>query len=121
MIALGCVRLPRCCSNVKETRIALIDDEPSFVDLFNRALRSECPEARLTTYSTGADFLNALPGLTGLEQPDVILLDLNMPALNGWTVTAAIRRYASYRAGPIILLTILEPSDLPDQAVNPEI
>jgi two-component system alkaline phosphatase synthesis response regulator PhoP len=76
--------------------ILIIEDEPDLV----RVLRSYLEQA-------GFNVLSAGRGDTGLstwehKQPDLVILDLNLPGLDGLDVARAIRRKAST---PIIMLT----------------
>ncbi|GAB3252493.1 hypothetical protein GCM10027347_11610 [Larkinella harenae] len=80
--------------------------------MFHRATRAECPDVVVTTYSTGTDFLENLRSLMDFEHPDLILLDLSMPLLNGFAVAESVRSNGQSRATPIILLTALEQSEI---------
>ncbi len=58
----------------------------------------------------GCHVYTARDGCSGVEmakrrKPDVIVMDLAMPRLNGWAATAEIRRTPATRDIPIILLT----------------
>ncbi len=79
--------------------ILLIDDEKKLTD----PLRSSFERA-------GYDVTVANDGHTGLsmalvEKPDVIVLDVMMPGLDGWRVCQAIREHSIV---PIIMLTALD-------------
>jgi len=68
------------------TRVLLVEDEPSYVEALQVALGAE-----------GFEVDAALDGKAGLERfraarPDVVLLDLMLPALPGLDVLRAIRR-----------------------------
>jgi two-component system, OmpR family, response regulator MprA len=77
-------------------RVLIIDDEPSMVDFIRLGLEYE-----------GYEPLSAEDGLSGLrlalqERPDLIILDLMLPGLNGFEVCRRIRQAT---ATPIIMLT----------------
>jgi DNA-binding response OmpR family regulator len=81
------------------TRVLVIDDEPP--------IRLLC---RVNLEAEGMYVLEAGDGPTGLEQarsgrPDVILLDVMMPGLDGWAVAAELIEDASTRDIPIVFLT----------------
>ena len=81
--------------------VLLIDDERKLTD----PLRSSFERA-------GYQITIANDGHTGLslalvEKPDVIVLDVMMPGLDGWRVCQAIRQHSSV---PIIMLTALDDS-----------
>lgn len=58
----------------------------------------------------GFEFLVAEDGATGVEKamaelPDVILMDLDLPAIDGWEATRRIKHNAATRHIPVIALT----------------
>lgn len=83
------------------SHVLLIDDERKLTD----PLRSSFERA-------GYQITVANDGHTGLslalvEKPDVIVLDVMMPGLDGWRVCEAIRQHSNV---PIIMLTALDDS-----------
>jgi len=77
-------------------KVLLVDDDVDLLDLMSYALRREG-----YTIITAADGAQALRRYEG-EQPDIILLDANMPKLNGFEVCRRIRHASET---PIIMLT----------------
>jgi DNA-binding response OmpR family regulator len=78
-------------------RVLVVDDNRDILDLIQRVL---------STY--GHDVVIARDGREALQQeaaasPDVILLDVNLPHLNGWEVC---RRIKARRNVPVMLLTV---------------
>jgi CheY-like chemotaxis protein len=78
------------------TRIMVVDDEPAIGKLLVYQLRSFGYQA-----SYVADGLLALRRFA-LEQPDLVLLDVMMPQINGWEICRQIRACSS---APVIMLT----------------
>ncbi len=83
------------------SHVLLIDDEKKLTE----PLRSSFERA-------GYQITVANDGHTGLslalvEKPDVIVLDVMMPGLDGWRVCEAIRQHSNV---PIIMLTALDDS-----------
>jgi two-component system alkaline phosphatase synthesis response regulator PhoP len=81
------------------TRVLVIDDEAP--------IRLLC---RVNLEAEGMDVLEAADGPTGLEQareerPDIVLLDVMMPGLDGWHVAEALLSDERTRDIPIIFLT----------------
>jgi two-component system nitrogen regulation response regulator GlnG len=66
--------------------ILVIDDEPSILHAFRRAFDS--PEYEVATAPAGAAGLE----LAESARPDVVVLDLNLPDMNGMDVFRALRR-----------------------------
>jgi DNA-binding response OmpR family regulator len=78
------------------TRILVVDDEPRYVRLMEANLISE-----------GYDVLKAYDGQSAVEmvadkQPDLVLLDVMMPGLDGFGACERIREFSSV---PIIMVT----------------
>ena len=82
-------------------KILVVDDEPALVSTIGYTLRRDGHEVL-----TAGDGLRALD-LARRERPDVIVLDLMLPKLDGLDVCRAIRRSPSLplRAVPILILT----------------
>ena len=80
--------------------VLIVEDERPIVEILKFNLKRE-----------GYEVLEALDGRTGLElgktqDPDLILLDVMLPEMNGFDVCAALRDFGS--AVPIIMLTARE-------------
>src|SRR5690242_6606104 len=78
------------------TRIMVVDDEPAIGKLFIYQLRGFGYEV-----SYVPDGLLALQRFV-LEKPNLVLLDVMMPQINGWDVCRQIRACSSV---PVIMLT----------------
>src|SRR5213079_1688891 len=81
------------------TRVLVIDDEPP--------IRLLC---RVNLEAEGMEVLEAPDGLGGVElaraeRPDVILLDVMMPGLDGWRVAEELLDDERTRSIPIVFLT----------------
>jgi DNA-binding NarL/FixJ family response regulator len=68
-------------------RVVVADDEPHFRDLLGTFLRRD---GRFTIVGEAADGREAVE-LTAQHQPDVVVLDLNMPRVRGEEALAEIR------------------------------
>lgn len=84
------------------SNILVIDDSLTFLDTITRFLYGQ-PE--ITNIST-ADHRQAAQAAAKNEQPDVILLDLNMPGFNGLELISDLRQLAPQ--AHIIVLTVLD-------------
>jgi len=50
-------------------------------------------------------FLRHEPPFTNMPTPSLILLDLNLPGLNGRTILAELRRLGEYQKIPVIIIS----------------
>jgi DNA-binding response OmpR family regulator len=80
--------------------VLLIDDEESARDLASRAL------SRL-----GFKIIEAATGAAGLDlaataQPDLIVLDINLPDINGWNVMLALSQSSATASIPVLVHSV---------------
>lgn len=97
-------------------RLLLVDDSPHEAEFVRRAVAQACPGAELVVSRTGADALEYL-GRAATDNagrlPDVILLDLKIPGLDGHAILDLIRRDHTCGELPVVVFTSSrEPSDL---------
>jgi two-component system OmpR family response regulator len=82
---------------VAKTRVLIVDDEPNIRDLLATSLRFAGYEIQ-----TAANGAQAVAAVTESE-PDIILLDVMLPDMNGFSVTKKLR--SSGIQAPILFLT----------------
>ncbi|WP_254070656.1 response regulator transcription factor [Acidisphaera sp. L21] len=98
---LACDAMTPCWKSVKldlaMTKLLLVEDHEELWDFLSRRLRKR-----------GFDVVLAHDGQQALDQvaaesPDLVLLDMNLPVIDGWTVAQTLR--AQGNATPLIALT----------------
>jgi CheY-like chemotaxis protein len=82
-------------------RILLVEDDTAIREVLAEALRGEGFE--VTCASNGAEALRRLGD--GATTPGVILLDLMMPVMDGWSFRAAQRRDPRLTDIPVVVLS----------------
>jgi CheY-like chemotaxis protein len=92
-------------------KILLVEDTPDSREFMKHFLEME-----------GNEITEAVNGKEAIEyaqsvQPDIILMDLDLPVMNGLTATRHIKRIESCISIPIIAITAY-PRDLRDIAVD---
>ena len=80
-------------------KVLVIDDAPVTRNSFVRVLRKEGFDATAV-----GDGLQAL-GTVGTQPPDLIILDLNMPHMNGLEVLTRLRQNPLWRGVPILVFS----------------
>lgn len=80
-------------------KILLVEDNDMNRDMLNRRLKRK-----------GYDVIIAVDGIEALEkartgQPDLILMDLSLPEMDGWEATRILKADESTKSIPLIVLT----------------
>lgn len=80
-------------------RVLLVDDDPIVVDMVGRYLKSQ-----------GFDTFAVGDGQSALEQveeirPDLVILDLILPGLNGYSVCSVLKKDPRHAHIPVIIFT----------------
>lgn len=92
---------------VRDLKILLVEDDPGDQLLLRQALAGQ-PLTELTVCDTGTAALEYLHGTI----PDLILLDLRLPGVDGFDVLKWIRQSDRHRDTPVVVLTGTEsPED----------
>ncbi len=93
-------------ASAEKPLVVVIDDDPATRDLLSRFLVKDGFEVR-----------EAADGKSGLDlvrtvHPHVVLLDVTMPRMDGWSVLRALRADPELSATPVIMVTILDEHSL---------
>src|SRR5215213_5038832 len=93
-----------------EFHILLVDDSRADAKIIERALREGGVEHRLTVIHDGRQALDYLVRLRDPDapeelDPDLVLLDLNLPGLDGCQVLTQIKADPLLRTIPVVVLT----------------
>lgn len=88
---------------IKSLNILLIEDDTIEVMKFNRVLKSLELNHRVTEANNGEEALKILKEKEVI--PDIIIMDLNMPKLNGLEFLAILKKDAILKYIPAIILT----------------
>jgi diguanylate cyclase (GGDEF)-like protein len=87
-------------SALRNSTVMMVDDDPMMLEVVQTFLE----EAGYTSFVTTSKPTEAL-ALVGQKQPDILLLDLMMPEVNGFKVLEALREHEHLRYMPVIILT----------------
>jgi two-component system, chemotaxis family, response regulator Rcp1 len=92
-------------------QVFLVEDSPGDLRLTREAFRDVNPFVRLDVAKDGVEamaFLRREGGHVNAARPDLILLDLNLPKMDGRQVLALIKEDADLRSIPTVILTSSE-------------
>jgi DNA-binding response OmpR family regulator len=94
---------------MSQVKILVIDDDEGMTEILSLLLNP-----------ASSDIITANSGKDGIElvkksSPDVVILDLMMPGMNGWQVTKAIRAFSDL---PILILSAIDSPGLVAEALD---
>jgi CheY-like chemotaxis protein len=88
----------------RATRILIVDDDTDFREALRQVLEEEgC------AVQEAADGKIALAVLQSDAPPQLILLDLEMPVMNGWDLYAALQKDPALATIPVAVLSAVAP------------
>jgi len=99
-------------AKMEKKNILVIDDEPDL-----------CSTVKARLEANGFNVLTALSGQEGLDKvkeykPDLIILDLMMPVMDGFEVCQRLKKDALTSAIPVVVLTALEQEEAAKKALS---
>jgi len=86
-------------AGAKLWKVLIIEDDETIVSLIQLAFQMRWPEAQLISASLGEEGLDLVED----EKPDLVILDLGLPDMDGYEVLKQIRLFSSV---PIVILTV---------------
>jgi len=82
-------------------KIFAVDDEYDLLYTIKRVIEYYNKDYKVTTIESGKKFLNLLKK----ETPDLILLDIMMPDINGWEIFKILKSKKEWRSIPVIFIS----------------
>lgn len=95
-------------ANGRPIEVLLVEDNPGDVRLTQETFRDANQSIHLSVATEGADamaFLRREGAHVHAPRPDVILLDLNLPKMDGREVLVQIKKDEDLKAIPVVILT----------------
>lgn len=86
-------------------KVFLVDDDPLLVRMYQKKLETDGYE--VSTASNGEDALSSIPK----AHPDLVLLDVMMPKMNGLETLEKLKADESTKKIPVIMLTNVSSKD----------
>ena len=80
-------------------KVVVIDDSPEIIEVVSLCFQLRWSGAELISASTGTEGLE----LVESESPDIVILDIGLPDMEGFEVLREIRRFSQV---PVIMLTV---------------
>ena len=89
------------------SKLLLVDDEPTDLLLLERSFRKANPHLEIEICKGSDDALDRIIN----DETDLVLLDINMPGLNGFEVLEATREHRPGGFPPVIMLSSSQNPD----------
>ncbi len=96
---------------MKEKKILLVEDDPDHADLILDIFDTEDVEGETVLMKDGQEIIDYLQG-TDIDssngkrlQIDLIILDLNLPKINGMDVLKSLKGNSKYSSIPVVILS----------------
>lgn len=89
-------------------RVLLIEDSMHYQNLIGLLLRQQFPDVELRMASDGIVGL----AMAGEFQPDVLMVDILLPGIDGATLITSLRSHPQFRRMQVIVITSLAPEQL---------
>lgn len=90
-------------------RVMVVDDDPEFLELLSRMLYACDHALEVVTASSGEEALAVLRSVL----PDLMLLDIVMPGIDGWRVLEEMGKDEQLRAVPTFFVSAQDPAEQP--------
>lgn len=90
---------------MRECKILLVDDDPEDHYIMKEAMALVNADSFIHFTTSGSQALELLAGCTGDQFPQLIVLDLNMPILNGTETLRILKNDERYRHIPVIIFS----------------
>jgi two-component system, chemotaxis family, response regulator Rcp1 len=88
--------------------VLLVDDNPGDVELTAQLLQKRDNNMRIYSVSHGVEamiFLRSRGKYSAMHRPSLVLLDLNMPRRDGWTVLTDVKADCSLHSIPVVVFS----------------
>lgn len=95
----------------ERSRILIVDDLPANVDILAKML-GEDYDIRFAT--SGPEALEQV----ALQVPDLVLLDVMMPGMNGFEVARHLRNHSDWQGIPVVFVTAMNDDDAESQGLK---
>jgi len=86
---------------MKNIILSIAEDDPAHIFVIQGTLKNLFKEVNFCLAKNGKELLEILPG----ARPDRLLLDINMPIINGLEVVVAVRKVREYDYLPIVMFS----------------
>jgi DNA-binding response OmpR family regulator len=88
-------------ADMGKTTVLVVDDSPSVLKTVAAVFKAKEPSVELLAATSGKEALN----LMAASKPDLVLLDIMMPEIDGWMVATSMKKDENLKDVPVVYLT----------------
>ncbi len=85
--------------------IYLVDDNADYCFLVQQVFTIFLPEHQVRFFADGSKLVEGMEALSKLSKPDVIVLDIDMPQLDGLQTLLVLKQDPAWEAVPVVMMT----------------
>lgn len=97
---------------MKSIILTILEDDPAHIYVIQSTLKSSFRDIQFFLAQNGKELLEMVPKTA----PDLLLLDINVPEINGLECTQIIRKESAYHYLPIVILSSSDKESVRIQA-----
>lgn len=101
-------------ATTRTLKVMVVDDEPELVGFVVRALQKISPEIQCDSASNGVTALHKME----VSPPDLVILDLMIPGVNGFRVCKSLRSHPQLRKTKILAITAHNTGEVKSGILN---
>jgi CheY-like chemotaxis protein len=96
------------------TKVLIVDDDANSIELTVQAVQLHSPQASIAAAHDGAQCLQMLDQV----MPELVVMDLHMPGVDGWQALASIRQNTTWQGLPVVAITAYDSPNVAHDALN---
>jgi CheY-like chemotaxis protein len=90
--------------HTNQTYLIYVDDDLDDIEIFKEYF-GHLDDIAVVTFSSGTDLLEYLSIMPREHYPCIIVLDINIPKMNGWEIAAALKANESWQDIPLVMFS----------------
>jgi len=101
-----------------DLKICIVDDDEDDRYFLREAVSEVIKSAQIVECSDGKEFLDFIQLVKPGDAPTLVLLDMNMPKINGLEVASFMQQHQQYKDIPLIMVSTSQNKELEKQAYS---
>jgi CheY-like chemotaxis protein len=90
---------------MKPPYILIADDDSDDIQFLAELLQKEKPGIQLAIFSNGEELLQYLESIRSYNLPLLVVLDMNMPKMDGKQTIVALKKHQQFKNLPVVVYT----------------